>query len=93
MTNVDELSDGDYVSMAITLFGNLDNFVYQKVKSIIEDDSITSDVKYDMIFNDRVSGLIQLDYYDPDSSYEDDITAYYNALERKIANSNLQDTK
>ena len=42
------------------------------------------ELKYDMIFNDRVSGkvfeLISMDYYDPDTSYQEDVQAFYNAL-------------
>ena len=50
--------------------------------------SVDWEVKYDLIFSKRVSGkindLISLDYYDPDTSYEEDVTAFVNALNDKL---------
>lgn len=44
--------------------------------------------KYVMIFSEkisqRVSTMIDLDYYDPDMSYEDDIKAYMAAFREKL---------
>lgn len=47
------------------------------------------EIKYDLIFSEaiskRVSQLIRLEYYDPDTSYEEDVRAYVDALENKVA--------
>lgn len=49
--------------------------------------------KYDMIFSDKISVNVfkickdlgsPLDYYDPDSSYDEDMKAFLNALDEKI---------
>lgn len=45
-------------------------------------------MKYDLIFSEEISGAIaatgfSLDYYDPDTSYEEDVRAYVDAVERK----------
>jgi hypothetical protein len=57
--------------------------IYVIIKSIMET-TYSWELKYDMIFNDRVSGkvfeLISMDYYDPDTSYQEDVQAFYNAL-------------
>lgn len=50
-------------------------------------------VAYDFVFNEKVSGAArealselnsQLDYYDPDMSYEEDVCAFADALSDKI---------
>ena len=76
---------------------NLRDFV-----KIILSNGTTSDyrIEYHLVFNDNVSVAIrecieelnlELDYYDPDSSYGEDVFAFYNAvndlvieLERKM---------
>lgn len=45
--------------------------------------------KYDMIFSEQISKKIaatdvRIDYYDPDTSYEEDVNAYVNALIEKV---------
>lgn len=46
------------------------------------------EMKYDLIFSERVSrrifNLITLDYYDPDTSYQEDVTAFVNAFNEKM---------
>lgn len=53
----------------------------------IADSSATAETKYDLIFSNELScslaDLFKLDYYDPDTSYEDDIAAYVGALREK----------
>lgn len=45
--------------------------------------------KYEMIFNDDISVLVNkmvtLEYYDPDTTYEEDVTAFMNAFNKKIS--------
>lgn len=49
----------------------------------------SDEVKYDLIFSDAISGQISrlgvsLNYYDPDTTFMEDATAYVTALEDKI---------
>lgn len=57
--------------------------IYFKAKAIVESD-FSWEVKYDLIFNEEVSRKFSsiargFDYYDPDTSYEEDVMAWYNA--------------
>jgi hypothetical protein len=53
------------------------------------------ETKYDLIFSENVSKYvfrtIRLDYYDPDTSYEEDVTAFVNAFNDKMAEINSAD--
>ncbi|HSX22902.1 MAG TPA: hypothetical protein VLE97_09035 [Gaiellaceae bacterium] len=55
----------------------------------ISDSDASDEVKYDLIFSDDLSRslaeIFQLAYYDPDTSYADDIAAYVSALREKCA--------
>lgn len=51
-------------------------------------DSMASwETKYDMVFSDEVSirmhELVTFDYYDPDTTYEEDVRAFRNAVMEK----------
>lgn len=54
---------------------------------LIADSKTSAETKYDLIFSDELSralGLMfPLDYYDPDTSYEEDVQAYVSALRLK----------
>lgn len=54
----------------------------------ILDSSLTWSEKYDLIFSDKISKkvmkIIHLDYYDPDTSYEEDVRAYMDAFNERI---------
>jgi len=45
------------------------------------------ELKYDLIFSEKLSQqvfeLVDLDYYDPDTTYEEDVTAFVKALNDK----------
>ena len=45
------------------------------------------EMKFNLIFSDelssRANALFKLDYYDPDTSYEEDLTAWVRAAEEK----------
>lgn len=50
----------------------------------IYDSDSTWEIKYDLIFSDNISKAIYqarptFDYYDPDTSYEEDVRAFCNA--------------
>lgn len=46
------------------------------------------ETKYDLIFSERLSrrvfGLIHLDYCDPDTSHQEDVTAFVDAFNEKM---------
>lgn len=46
------------------------------------------ETKYELIFSERLSkridALVSIDYCDPDTSYEEDVLAYVNALSNKL---------
>lgn len=64
----------------------------EKVQRLITED-INWEIKYDLIFSENVSRKvfnlmkelnIRFDYYDPDTSYEEDSLAFSNALNEKV---------
>lgn len=59
----------------------------QEINEVYNSD-LDWDVKYDLIFSERLSRkvfkLIRLDYYDPDTTYQEDVTAFVNALNEKL---------
>ena len=58
--------------------------INRDVKQIIDNDGLEWSEKYNMIFSSNISlrvfELINLDYYNPDTSYEEDIMAFAYAL-------------
>lgn len=61
---------------------------FRVLERIFSDPNLGWDEKFDAIFSDSVSGAIRkgrehygvaLEYYDPDTTYQEDVTAYYNA--------------
>lgn len=61
--------------------------IYHKAKEIFESTK-TWDEKYDLIFSDNISKKVYhlFDWYDPDTTYEEDVTAFMNHFERYINN-------
>lgn len=74
---------------------------FEKLKTIlqvcdeIQDSHLTAEEKYDLIFSEQVSRQVfmlcremgrPLDYYDPDTTYEEDIRAFVSALRGYILN-------
>jgi hypothetical protein len=61
--------------------------LFSEMREIIED-PCDWDIKYVLIFSDAISKrmieLTGLQYYDPDSSCEDDVMAFYNAVKDKL---------
>lgn len=63
--------------------------LFSTLDKVYNDPELSWDTKYSLIFSENISRQftaqldhygIRLDYYDPDSSYEDDVRAYYEAL-------------
>lgn len=65
-----------------TTFDTIEN-INDKAQNIINSNK-SWETKYDLIFSDDISNkvheLIHLEYYDPDTSYEEDVLAFANAL-------------
>lgn len=66
--------------------------LYDKVKKIVNNDLITEEAKYDFIFSESISDELykivpKFEYYDPDTSYEEDVDAFVNAFDNLINSS------
>lgn len=55
----------------------------------IAESAATAETKYELIFSETLSQslgqIFKLDYYDPDTSYEEDVAAYVSALREKCS--------
>jgi len=60
----------------------------RKAQQIVADDSLTWDEKYSKVFSDKIStkvfDLTKLEYWDPDTTYEEDTCAFVNALDEHV---------
>jgi hypothetical protein len=73
----------------------IDIFVGKVIAAATEDnDPVSWEKAYNAIFSDRVSKRVyellrrigsSMDYYDPDTSYEEDVRAFASALSAKVA--------
>lgn len=57
--------------------------IYFKAKAIVES-GMSWEAKYDLIFSEEISRKFSsiargFDYYDPDTTYEEDVMAWYNS--------------
>jgi hypothetical protein len=56
---------------------------------VIDASDASAETKYECIFSEDLSRalgqIFGLDYYDPDTSYEEDVSAYVTALREKCA--------
>lgn len=59
----------------------------------IQNSDLDEEKKYDMIFSEKISRQVyslfneinvRFEYYDPDTSYEEDVNAFVSALEREV---------
>ncbi len=63
-----------------------------ELKEVLEDEELNWETKYGLVFDThqkKIRGLLykarkNLDYYDPDTSYEEDARAYVNALDELV---------
>jgi hypothetical protein len=62
--------------------------IHERAKKIVASD-LSWKKKYDMIFSEEVSQKFSLDYYDPDTSYEDDVNAFMGALDEYMAEQKI----
>jgi hypothetical protein len=68
-----------------SLLTNYKEMIKIKAKRIFESD-LDWDKKYDLIFSDDISKRVYhlFDWYDPDTSYEEDVTYFMRAFEEYI---------
>lgn len=66
------------------------NQLYAKAEQIFEAKDLEWSEKYDMIFSDKISSRVNhlFDWYDPDTSYEEDVTAFMNAFREYVKDKN-----
>ena len=61
--------------------------IYFKVEGIIAS-NMSWEAKYDLIFSPEISQkvfeLVRLDYYDPDTTYEEDVMAFFNSFKEYL---------
>lgn len=65
----------------------------QRIQNLIQENNISWETRYEIIFSSQVSkqiftyfkeiGIV-FDYYDPDTSYEEDVKAFADAVNDKI---------
>lgn len=55
--------------------------IYERAKRIVESNEIDWDDKYDLIFSEEISQKFNFDYYDPDTSYKEDVEAFISAFD------------
>ena len=58
----------------------------KKANDIFNDTDLSWSKKYDKIFSSKIASAIRkhirIHYYDPDMSYQDDVTAYIEAINK-----------
>lgn len=71
--------------------------IVKELTEMVASDSLTWEEKYDEVFGGEIGNRIQevlssleirMNYYDPDSGYDDDVRAYCSALETLVENIN-----
>lgn len=71
--------------------------IHSLANRIYEDSSLSDEEKYSLIFSEKISRFVfnffekikmKLDYYDPDTSYKEDVKAFLDALNDKMEHLN-----
>jgi len=60
--------------------------IYHKAKKIHEAEDLDEREKYDLIFSEEISAKVSFDYYDPDTSYEEDVSAFMSGFKEYVEN-------
>lgn len=62
--------------------------LHARASDIFNDNSLDWEEKYDQIFSEEISkrvfALVRLDYCDPDTTYQEDVTAFMKAFDEKM---------
>lgn len=66
--------------------------LHMKAKEIVES-NLSWEAKYDLIFSEQLSKRVfqiarGFDYYDPDTTYEEDVMAFYDAFTLYVVGDN-----
>ncbi len=66
------------------------NTILQKANSIFDSKELEWEEKYDMIFCDKISTRVYdlFDWYDPDTTYEEDVTSFMRAFNEYVEDRN-----
>ena len=97
MINLIELKEASsMVTLAMKNFNDDDAEIIRlndKIQGILKRKNLTWEQKFNIIFSEgiskRVFEIINLDYYNPDTSYEEDVKAFVEALDKWV-NTNIQ---
>ena len=57
--------------------------IYEKAKNIVNSDLEWSE-KYDKIFSKKIAGKVNFEWYDPDTSYQEDVEYFMNGFKEYI---------
>lgn len=57
------------------------HLIYNEARRVF-DSNLSWEAKFDLIFSENVSRKVELDWVDPDSSCEDDVTAFMDEFDR-----------
>lgn len=63
--------------------------IYAEAKEIFQS-SLSWEAKYDLIFSERIRHRVRIDWYDPDTSYEEDVTAFMNGFARYMGDTGVE---
>lgn len=70
-------------------------YLHGTANQIFHSDKYDWEEKYDLIFSDKISkkigSIIHISYCDPDTTYEEDLKAYMDALNSKVETLDLFD--
>lgn len=60
----------------------------KKLRNLVDDEHVSWELKYDILFSNLKEDIkktgFKVDYYDPDTSYEDDVRAFNDAVQRLV---------
>lgn len=59
--------------------------IYERAKEIFYSGKLRWNEKYNIIFSNEIAGKLNLDYNDPDGSYEEDVRAFMIAFDYEIS--------
>lgn len=65
------------------------SLLYQRALRIFEGRNLTWEEKYELIFSDSISKQVRFEYYDPDTNYQEDVTAFMEGFKRHMEEQGL----
>lgn len=61
--------------------------IYETAKLIFTNERLTWEEKFAFIFSDNISKQVHFDYYDPDTSYEEDVISFMDGFDEYMAHN------